>query len=315
MKRLLITLLKLTVSFALIAVFFAKFDLNAGRLFEEWRSMDRSLFLLALIAFFISNLLGATQWYLLLCAQGIILSFPRVVASYLVGLFFNNFLIGNIGGDVIRVNDVRRAAGDGSAGFAATFLDRLLGFVVLLSFAFIAYPITSDVIDAEVRSPILIFTAVMGVIVTLGFSRRVGRTLRSVMARWLPDRLAGSINRVTAGLILYRGKRKTVAAASLIAITVQILRIISYFLVGLSLGITTPFHYFLLFLPIIAMVSAIPISFGGLGIRENMTAILFASVGVPSATAWSLGFLGYLVGIVASLPGGIIFNIRSLRRV
>ncbi|MBI4530925.1 MAG: flippase-like domain-containing protein [Candidatus Latescibacteria bacterium] len=312
MKRFFIVLLKLTISLTLIVIFFAKFDLDVGRLFDEWRSVDRFQLLLAVIVFSISNLIGAAQWHLLLRAQGIVLRFPHVVASYFTGLFFNNLLMGNIGGDVIRVYDIRRAAGDGSAGFAATFLDRLLGLVVLLSFVMIAYPITSDPIKARMGSSIVVVTAVMGIIMTLGFSRRVGRTVQSVTARWLPDRFTRTMNRVMTSLIRYRGKRRTMAVAALIAITVQILRIVSYFMVGLSLGMATPFRYFLVFIPLIAIVAAIPVSFGGLGVRENMTVLLFAGVGVPSTTAWSLGFLGYLVGIASSLPGVIAFNLRSL---
>lgn len=314
MRRSLTMLLKLSVSVVLIAVFFAKLDIDAGRLFAAWRSADAGLLVFAVVVFFISNLIGASQWQILLSAQGVRLHYRHIVASYLTGVFLNSFLIGNIGGDVVRVNDIRRETGNGPAGFAATFMDRFLGFLALLSLSVLAYPLAATGVDSEIRAPMLALACAMGVVLVLGFSRRVSRYFQSFVARRLPPRAGEVLGRVIAGLILYRGKRRAVLTACVLSVIVQLLRICSFFLVGVSFGMTAPFYCYLLFLPLIATVTAIPVSFGGLGIRENTTALLFATVGVPSATAWSLGFFGYLVGIVSSLPGAIIFNLRSMRR-
>jgi len=58
----------------------------------------------------------------------------------------------------------------------------------------------------------------------------------------------------------------------------------------------------------------VPISFGGLGVRENMGALLFGRVGVEPAAALTLMFLGYLAGILASLIGGVAFVARRTTR-
>lgn len=314
MRRFLTMFLKLSVSVVLIVVFFAKLDIDAGRLFTAWRSADVGLLAFAVAVFFTSNLLGASQWQTLLHAQGLRLRYRHVVATYLTGVFLNSFLIGNIGGDVVRVNDIRKEAGNGTAGFAATFLDRFLGFLALLGLSALAYPLAKSGVDTEVRAPMLALAGAMGVVLVLGFSRRVSRSFQSFVARRLPGRASEVLGRAIAGLLLFRGKKRAVLTACMLSIIVQLLRICAFFLVGLSFGMTTPFHCYLLFLPLIATVTAIPISFGGLGIRENITALLFATVGVPSATAWSLGFFGYLVGIVSCLPGAIVFSLRSMRR-
>lgn len=314
MRRPLSVSLKLSVSVVLIVVFFAKLDIDVGRLFTAWRSADARLLVLAVVVFFVSNLIGASQWQILLSAQGVRLRYRHIVVSYLTGVFLNSFLIGNIGGDVVRVNDIRKEAGNGTAGFAATFLDRFLGFLALLSLSVLAYPLAATGVDSKLRAPMLVLAGAMGVVLVLGFSRRVSRSFLPFVARRLPGRASEVLGRAIAGLLLYRGKRRVVLTACVLSVTVQLLRISAFFLVGFSLGMTTPFYCYLLFLPLIATVTAIPVSFGGLGIRENTTALLFATVGVSSATAWSLGFFGYLVGIVSSFPGAIIFNLRSLGR-
>ena len=57
-----------------------------------------------------------------------------------------------------------------------------------------------------------------------------------------------------------------------------------------------------------------PISLGGIGIRENAGVLLFSRVGMPSATAFSMELLAYLVGLAASLPGGLLFLFRGMRK-
>ncbi len=96
-----------------------------------------------------------------------------------------------------------------------------------------------------------------------------------------------------------------------VAVGVQVCRIAVYYSTSLALGQDVSFLHFLVFIPLIAIVAAVPISFGGIGVREQMGALLFGQVGVEPATALAMMFLGYLAGILASLFGGIVFVLRG----
>ena len=95
MSNLVKTSIKLCVSVGLIAYLFSQMALtNLAEIFAQTRS---GLFVGAVLFFVLSNCLGAVQWYLLLRAQNLPVSFRQALIFYFVGVFFNNVLLGNIG--------------------------------------------------------------------------------------------------------------------------------------------------------------------------------------------------------------------------
>src|SRR4051812_30955566 len=108
-RRYVLLALKLSVSIALLAVLFSRID--TGQLWSKARTASVPWLLVAMLIF-VGNMITATwRWHLLLSAQGVFIATRRLVGSYLVAIFFNNFLPSNIGGDVIRISDTARQAG------------------------------------------------------------------------------------------------------------------------------------------------------------------------------------------------------------
>ena len=75
-----------------------------------------------------------------------------------------------------------------------------------------------------------------------------------------------------------------------------------------------PIPYFFLFVPLLAVIVSLPISFNGIGLREGAGIVLFGLVGVDRASAFSLQFTTYLVAVAVSLLGGLVFLVRMPRR-
>ena len=76
---------------------------------------------------------------------------------------------------------------------------------------------------------------------------------------------------------------------------------------ALGLRLQVPFSYFLIFMPVITLISMIPISLNGMGLRENAFVSLFGAVGVLSASSLAMGVLSSLVIVLSSIPGGIVY--------
>jgi uncharacterized membrane protein YbhN (UPF0104 family) len=87
--------------------------------------------------------------------------------------------------------------------------------------------------------------------------------------------------------------------------------IVVRYLIALALGVHLSIWYFLLFIPIISLVTLVPISFSGLGVREGAYVYLFSQVGVEalSAVSMSLGFYG--LRLIGGLIGGVIYALGS----
>jgi uncharacterized protein (TIRG00374 family) len=277
----------------------------------------------ALVTFAASLVLGNVQWMMLLSLQGISLTFRRTLSFYFVGAFFNNFLPANIGGDIIRVYDVYKDCGKPDQTIAATVTDRLFGMVAL---GLLAMPAGTYVAlrysDLGLERGfgmwslviVLAFVVILGLTSAVIFSRRlarvVGRLARPLLIRGSHDRF----KRMYESFHLYRGTTRNLPAILAVAIIVQAFRVIVHYEVSTAMGLGIPAIYFFLFVPVIAIFIALPISIGGLGVREGLGIFFFcrAVPGLGNEQAFTMGFLAYVVGVIVSLAGGVIYLTRGL---
>ena len=262
-----------------------------------------------------SNLLGAWQWSRLLHVVDIRIPFWKVCAYYHVGLFFNNFLPAGIGGDIARVADSSRHGATKTAALSAVMMDRIIGMLAIASLAMVT---TLPAIDRFHLT--LVYVAVAGffalsvVFVWAIFHPallpacerllgRIGLASLSPHLDDLADRLAG-----------FRARPGLFGGMFVIAMLTQISRVGVHALVAKGLGLSIPMVYFFLFVPLLAVIVSLPISFNGIGVREGAGIVLFGLVGVDRAQAFSQQFLTYLVMVAVSLLGGLVFLARIPHR-
>ena len=132
-KKHLTTVLKISVTVAVIA--FLIHRLGWREILSVMTTAKPQWLITALAVFLLSSLIGVVQWRLLLANRKIPLPFGRAYRLYLIGMFFNNFILGGIVGDVLKVASIRNRDGKGKAGLAATFLDRFAGLWAMCGFA------------------------------------------------------------------------------------------------------------------------------------------------------------------------------------
>lgn len=308
MKQLLETSAKLAISLGLI--WYLAYQMDWPALSHIFTNTLLLPFGGAVLLFALSNVLGTAQWYLLLRVQQIPISFGQSVLVYHVGVFFNNVLLGNIGGDAMRIYDIRRLSGQASGGVAATVMDRFIGLFSTCTIALIAYLVLPEVHDlASVLVPIW-----LGLLVVLGVgvSRRAGLYFEALARRWGPARLADVAGSLRQSMGAYRHQYGLLLGIWLLSLVVQLCRVLVYWAAGLAVGMEIPLGYYVCFQPVAAIIAALPISVGGLGVRENVVVKLFGSVGADANLCFAMSLLGYLAGILASLLGGVAFIFRRL---
>ena len=313
MKSLLNTALKLAVSIGLLLYLISSADVEGFS--SAFASTIPGLFAVAVLFFVLSNALGALQWYMLLCAQELEITFRQAVVFYWIGVFFNNVLLGNIGGDAMRIYDVKRLTGDASGGVAATFMDRFIGLLSTCTLALVAFAAVSEIRSIELVAALVPIWLGLLVFLAMGLSQRIGTFIEDrLIAPIAPARFAELISRLRRSVIVYRHRVPLLACAWIVSMGVQLSRIFVYWSAGLAVGLHVGAIYFVAFQPVAAIVAALPISVGGLGVRENVLVELFSSVGGEPSAALAMSLLGYAAGIVASLLGGIAFVIRRVER-
>jgi len=285
-----------------------------AELFRLLRGLEPLTLSAAVVCFFISNVLGALQWHLLLAASGIALTFPLTFRFYFVGLFFNNFLPANIGGDAVKVWDVARVGGGVYQVIAVTLLDRLLGiFSLCLLATMAALYLAPRQPDLPYEWYMAIFVACMVPGIGLYFFKPLGRWLRRAVLRIRPLSLDARMTAIIDHLSPFKGRKALVVRLVWLSILIQALRVTTHILVGLALGMRVDailLCQFFVFVPLLSLAMIPPITINGLGIREGLGIVLFASAGLAEADAFTLEFLTYVISVAVSLLGFLYFVAR-----
>lgn len=312
-QKALLFVLKMVVSFALFAYVVAK--VSPGNVWATMRPADPTLLGAAAALFLFSSLVGSWLWGRLLRAQGVPIPWRKAAAYYFVGLFFNNFLPSNVGGDIARISDAAKYSDRVSPVFSATLMDRLIGVLAIGLLALIASVAAMPKIHFVTlyAALLVIFLGALAAFVSI-FSRRMLKAFEwPFRAIGLPS-IADAIGRTLDDLHGFRSQGGALFAAFLASTVVQISRIYVHYLVGLALGVRIAAGYYFIFVPVLAALVSLPISLNGLGIREGAAVVLFQMVGLTREQSFTIPFLTYVVSVAVSLLGGLIFVSRPSRR-
>lgn len=305
-----VTVIKVTISAALITLILNRIGIDSILL--RFKTANWWFVGVSILCFVVSNVMGSFQWYLLLRSQKISVSFIKILSFYHVGLFFNNFLIGYVGGDAFRIYDISKSSGNSTAALSTVIFDRFIGFLSLTSLAMVAALICLrllSIVHTVYFIALILLAWLLGLY--LLFNERAARFLIKYFKKFIPSIVFNKTRDVYMAINVFRHKKSLMFRVFVIAVCVQSLRVLVHFWAAKAVGVQTNVFYFFVFVPIIAMAASLPISVGGIGVREQSGVSMFASVGIAASQVVSFEFLAYLVAVISTLPGGILFAFRK----
>lgn len=336
MKKKLIALLQLALAGGLIAFLFGHME-NRGELVDAVRSIvgHWGLLLGALAMTFLCLFLCTVRWNLIMRSYGIELPFRDVFDLYFVGHFFNAFMFGAVGGDLIKAIYVAKAVPDRRTESVATiFIDRLVGLLSLVLLAgvvmciryrfFLRYPETRKVM-AFMIAVLLGTVAGLFIVFRKNLLDRIG-FFRRLEERTAVGRIVGRVYTAFHHCLRHRG---LMTRTMLLSLANHASLVIVAWMLGTGLGVRTVHtptaghtvasarvavaarelaNYMTVF-PIINGIAAIPATPGGLGTRDVAAKFLLGvpEFGVPAARAVPLSLLLYATMFAWSLFGGVIY--------
>jgi hypothetical protein len=113
--------------------------------------------------------------------------------------------------------------------------------------------------------------------------------------------------RLTDAVGRYRDRRAVLVHVLVWSIVVQVLRIVQAYVLALGLGMTVPFTYFLMFMPLGLLMLLLPISISGFGLPQGVIVWLLRPMAVPDSQSFALSTLIVLTGLVGNLPGLVLW--------
>lgn len=291
-------LLRLVVTAVIFALIFRDVDFEGVA--QTLRNVVPRLLLLGVIFQMLSTLLAAYRWNLVMRPLNFSPDFPFYLRSYFKGMFFNQALPTSIGGDAIRVLDVARTGYRKREAFYGVFVDRLLGLTGLLLLNLLANLFNSELLP---RGVFYVINAIVGAgllgVVGLHLFHRVPWFQRWRLLRLfhiLSEKLATVLDSLRAGGIQL-GLSMAVHGLSLMAI----------FLIGRSVELEYDLLTFLVIVPPVILLTLVPVSLAGWGVRESGMIGLFTLIGADKTLVLSMSILYGIVLIVASLPGLFVY--------
>jgi len=308
-KDLAIFLAKLVVSTLLVAFVLSRLSLDEIRAAMEH---PRWGWLLAAFAVYaVSAVGGALQWAWILKAAGIRAPVREICRLYFIGLFFNNFLPANIGGDAYKIVDLGRREQRATGVFCATLLDRLIGLTAL-TFLAVIFLIGAALADIPLpgRALVMIPTALL-LAAGLAFllSRRLGQWLPRLAAGMGLGGLADWLERVTTEFALYRPRVRWLNGIFAFSLLVQTMRMVTHLLVAFGLGHALGWSQMvqlMVLVPMLALSLILPITINGIGLRESVAGQLLVFSGMGASQVVAMEVVAFLVQVVFSLQGGLL---------
>jgi uncharacterized membrane protein YbhN (UPF0104 family) len=262
--------------------------------------LDLGLWFLAVALYLGAQVVGALRWQMFARVLGLGGWWGQYVASCFIGMFFNLVLPTSVGGDVVRVcylaryQDADAAAGQYLDAFLSVFADRASGLLVLIAMACVAAACCPVPLPAWVAS----------VVAGTGGAALAGLAFVPALPRLRPY-LAGNARlvRLIDGAILYLQHRQVVVGTTALSVLVQVANVVVVWLIGRALSLPVPLLYYAVLVPLVALLTLLPVSLNGMGLREVGMVVLLAPLGVDAASAVALSLLTSAALAAASVVG------------
>jgi uncharacterized protein (TIRG00374 family) len=293
------------VSLALIALMLWAYDWR--QILGKLALLTPAFVLFAWAYYAICQWVSAYRWRVLLRPKGVDVPTARLFVFYMVGMFANNFMPGGLGGDAVKAYSLYRQGGSGNIAVASVFVERFCGILALSALGAVASA-AMLLAGKPPLMPLLVlgFVLLLAAAAAMVWSVRLARLLRWLLAAVAPRLIRDRAIQLVDTVHSYRDDWRVLLRALAISVLLQAMIALFYSLVGLALGIPVPVLYFLLFLPMVTMITLLPISLGGLGVREIAMVYLFATVGVSSEDMLSISLTAHILNTALSLSGGVM---------
>lgn len=262
-------------------------------------------FWLAAVALYaLTQFVSALRWQWLARPLGFSRPLRDYAAFYFIGMYFNLMLPSSVGGDVVRAWYLDGGSGRRFAAFFSVLLDRGSGLLVLLTLACLGTAFAPTPLESWIPACVwgTAGCALLGLALTPVLLRYRGRGMEKFR-----------IHKMRA-LIRPLLSPRLVISAALLSLAVQALNVVVVWLIGLAIEAPVPAGYYWIVVPMVSLLTVLPVSLNGMGIREGGMIVFLAPVGVSQGTALCLALLWFAAFSTASLAGGLVYLFGSFPR-
>jgi uncharacterized protein (TIRG00374 family) len=299
--RLLSFAIKFAVSAVLLWLLARGIDLNAVG--QQMAGANPLWLVIALVLGGSVIPMAAIRWQLVTQAIREPVTTRDAMSITTIGWFFNQTLPSTIGGDAVRVYLAYRTGITKTGAIHGIVLDRLMGLFVVLGLAtiFLAPLLSGLTVDFQKWFLIAFIIAGYGAYAVLflisgGFAERLDNFRLGRLVRALSKDARATLLTVSPGGVIL-----------VISVVLQIVQIASVYAIAAALGIKVSFAVIMIALPAVLLISSLPVSLAGWGVREQSMVLALGAMGMASTDALAISVVLGLSWIVIGLPGALVW--------
>ena len=289
-------LLRLIITVAILMVILRAID--AQQIWQILQHAQLNLLALAILLQLGSTAVSAYRWQIIMQNLGFGQNFAFYWKSYFKGMFFNQGLPTSIGGDAVRVLDVAAHGFRKRDVLYGVMVDRAVGLGALMLLSLLAYVLKPNLLPTQVGRPMLM-------LIIAGLASFLGLLILGKM-QWLNRFPKLVFFKIIAGRLyqIFHTKRLLLITLSLL---IPLLALLGFFATGWALGLRVDLMIYFAIVPVAIILTIIPVSIAGWGVREGALVSLFSLIGADKATVLTMSLLYGLTLILVSLPGLFAF--------
>lgn len=247
------------------------------------------------------HLIGVAKWRFLMRVAGADLPFSRALRCYYSGLFGNTFLPSVVGGDLVRATLALRLGGPPSGVLTGSLVDRFVDVLGLAALAGAGALLAPSALDERSRA---VFAGVAALLSIAAAS--LGLALWILPASRVPGAVRRRLRGAQRSLATLADRPSALGIALVGAVALQTLLVVLNAALAKAMAVDVPFTTWLFVWPLAKIAALLPITLGGIGVRETAQVALLAPFGVPLVDAVAVGLAFQAVVVGSGLVAGAI---------
>lgn len=299
------------IAFTVVLFFFLARSLSWGTLLNALGKVQHTQLLVGLSVGGFGIVISSYQWRSLLNAERIRSDLASLIDLYLVGIAFSHFLPTGMGGDAVKALYVGRDAGNSTGSTSAVIMSRVTGFFGMLLLAFPVLLIWHNHFQPAVIIGFALLSLLVGVMIGTAMLCAIflPKLARNTMLRRIPMmmKVLDKVTQVGEALYITIRRPRFLSVATLFGLQFWVIGCLNYYCYATALGIHVPFYFYCIAIPFVSLVTFLPISINGFGVRESTFVFIFSTIHVSATNALLLALLMDAQVLFFGIVGGCLY--------
>lgn len=312
MKKYLFLTLKLSLVAIIFYFLFQKVHFN--EIIEKLKHATLWPIITALLLFLVNRVITAKKWSLLLKFNDIHIPLLQLLRIVLVSHFLGLIIPTSLSVDLIRLTEIYKREKKMTANMSSLLADRLLSTLSMTLLSITAALYLWNTLNHHTLMIVILCALGLSLLI-LGImtepSYRLLNWILSYTSQWIRSPLSQKIHQklteLHSSLVELLKDRKTFSLVLGLNFLLQFFRVTQFYLLFISLGTPVPFIIMMAYIPLIILITMIPITFQGFGVKEGVFVYLFGQIGIAPTITLSVSLMSYFLQLPGILLGALVF--------